>query len=95
MTKAVFNIPLVKIAGQNRIAQGERAIQRPGPQRYPSHSTSTGHTTVASQKAEVYTIKEASREMEGHEFAQGDMFADRGKTSMDSHLIFSLGRLMM
>lgn len=90
MTKAVFDTPIEQLASVN--VDQSRGIERGrvivGPQHQPAIGTITHVPNRAAHRAVFGTIAEDSRE--AHEQQQVD-----GRTSLDSHLIFSHGRMMM
>lgn len=90
MTKTVFSTPIEQLGvvnvDQSRRIEGGRVIA--GPQRQPAIGTITHTPNSPACRAVFGTIAEDSRET--IERPQGD-----GRTSLDSHLIFSHGRLMM
>jgi hypothetical protein len=90
MTKTVFSMPMERLgatdAHQNRSSEKGRVIA--GPQHQPVIGTITHLHSLAAHKAVLGTMSEGSEGLKEQQ-------QDKGRISMDSHLIFSHGRLMM
>lgn len=90
MTKTVFSTPIEQLGAinvdQSRDIERGRVIV--GPQHQPAIGTITHMTNPTAHRAVFGTIKEDSRET-------NEQQQDDGRTSLDSHRIFSDGRLMM
>jgi hypothetical protein len=74
------------ISDQNRSMERGRVIA--GPQRRPAIGTITHLPNLTAHRAVLGTVPVISEEIREQQYPQG-------RISMDSHLIFSHGRLMM
>lgn len=90
MTKTVFSTPIEQLgaANVNQSRDIERGSVIAGPQHQPAMGTIMHMPNPTAHRAVFGTIAEDSRE--ANEKQQVD-----GRISLDSHLIFSHGRLMM
>jgi hypothetical protein len=88
MTKSVFSTPIDQLAAVHVDRGLERGRVIVGPQHQPAISTIPHMPNLTAHRAVFGTIAEDSRE--ASEQHQVD-----GRVSLDSHLIFSHGRLMM
>jgi hypothetical protein len=90
MTKTVFSMPMERLgamdADKNRSTERGRVIA--GPQRRPVIGPITHVPNVAARRAILGTVPEKREEAREQQQTPE-------KISMDSHLIFSHGRLMM
>ena len=90
MTKTVFSMPMERLGsmngGQNRNMERGRVIR--GPQRQPAIGTITHVPNPTAHRVVLTTVSEDSGEVREQQ-------QTNGRISMDSHLIFSHGRLMM
>jgi hypothetical protein len=90
MTETVFAMPMDRLGAtdvrQNRSMERGRVIA--GPQRQPAIGTNTHLPGLTAYKAVLGTVSEGGEGLKEQQ-------QDKGRISMDSHLIFSHGRLMM
>jgi hypothetical protein len=90
MTRTVFSTPMERLgvtdARQNRSREKGRVIA--GPQHQPVIDTITHLPNLTAHKAVLGRVSEGSEGLKEQQ-------EDNGRISMDSHLIFSHGRLMM
>lgn len=90
MTKTVFSMPMERLgatdSGQNRSMDRGRVIAV--PQRQPAIRTITHLPNPTVHRAVLGTVSEECGEAKEQQ-------QSNGRISMDSHLIFSHGRLMM
>lgn len=90
MTKTIFSMPIERLGatdvGKNRSMERGRVMG--GAQRQPTIGTITHVPNPTAHRVVLGTVSEDSGEAR-------EQSQTNGRISMDSHLIFSHGRLMM